>query len=387
VTFSDKAPADADDWQTQVAQVFAEGDVLARLEDGAVVQADQLIADNTRQTARLTGKPVRITRADARVKIERLDIADGGDRAQAVGPGEFQSIRPGRTDDDPRRTLTVRWSEGMKYDDPASTLDVRGKVEVEHSDRPTELNRLTADELALKLINASWQDTGGQDDAERKLLRELTARRNVVLLSTRWKTEARKIVAGRLRMSGPLLGFDIATEQARTRGAGSLLGEDYTDHKHDAKLGAIRVSGKGATLFSWTGRLLMDGRRADITFERDVNMTHRPADRDELIELRPGKLVADMTGLSGIVALSTSEIESLRIDHIEGVGAVQIRDAQRLISAHRLYYDGEAQTALLEAAPRRAVQVVKLDEPKPIRARQIIWDLARDRIEIERGGF
>jgi len=383
VTFKERPGEKPDDWQADVAEVTAAGKVVATLEDGTKVNAARLEADNAKQVARLLGEPLVIEREDAQLRARQLDITEGGKKAKTTGPGEFISIRPGKNADAATRKLNVRWTRTMVYDDAANTLDVQGHVDVEHSDHANEMNKLTASSLEIKLIKT---DEAGADD-ERKLLRSLTARKDVVLLSTRRRTAERQDVERRLRMSGPTLTFDNATERAEVVGPGSLLVEDYTPHKQDKRIGKVKVSGRGATLFTWIGRLVMDGRQTDIVFERKVNMTHRPVGTKDLIEMQSDRLTANMKGLTGLEAMSTSEVESMRIDHIEAIGAVQVRDAQRLVSAHRLYYSGENQTALLEAKGDRAVQIVKIDEPRPVKAGKIMWDLQRDRIEVLRGGY
>ena len=387
VTFAQSDKPDAEDWQADVDQVVAKGNVIATLDDGTRVEADELHAHNPKQTATLVGKPLRVVRDDAELRVRQLDILDGGQIATTTGPGQFLSIQRDKDDaNKPPRTIDVRWTKQMNYYEKANLLNVVGNVVVEHSDKPTEVDRMMARTMQLKLIDSDSPIAKPKDD-QRLLLREMTAEGDVVLMSTRWEEADHKKVMHRLRISGPKLVFDNATERATVIGPGSLLAEDYSPHKQDKNMGAVRVSGKGASLFTWTGSLTMDAAKTDIIFDRGVNMTHRPADSKQLIEMQADRLVADMEGLAGIETLSMSQTSSLWIDHIEATGGVQVRDSDRLISARRLYYEGDKQTALLEAGPDEYVQITKLDEPRPIRAQRIMWDLNRDRLEVLRGGF
>lgn len=131
----------------------------------------------------------------------------------------------------------------------------------------------------------------------------------------------------------------------------------------------------------------MDGSSTSLVMDGNVEMTHRPSANSPVLQMQTNRLTADMKGLGGIEALSASKTHKLDIDHIKAEGGVQLRDDKRLISAQHLYYDGATQTATLEAQAGRRVNVIQLDEPKPIRAQRIIWDLKKDRLEIEQPGY
>jgi len=384
VTFNE-TPIKGDQSRIDIATVRAGDGVTVAMEDGTKVTATTLNADNAAGTAVMTGEPVTIVQDDSEIRVARLRLERDGQVAHATGKGEFVMIEPATAGRPDGRRVQVRWTESMHYTEAGDRLDVAGGVVVEQSDKPTELNRLAAERLRIDLHDREQLAEAGVD--EESMLKKLTATDNVVVLATKWASPRRDTVETRLRISGPTLTFTDATEQVEVIGPGSMLIEDYRDAGNDEQLGAVTVSGKGATLFTWTGGMTLDGARTDVILSGAVNMTHKPADRDATLEMQAGRLVADMRGIGGLEVIDMSNVESMEVNSIEATGQVQVRDATRLITSHRLYYDGAEQTVLLEARPGRKVTIVKIDEPKPIRAGKVTWDLTRDRVEVDEVGY
>jgi hypothetical protein len=210
----------------------------------------------------------------------------------------------------------------------------------------------------------------------------------VVLLATRWTDPTQQQVNTRLRAAGPILEFDNRTETALINGPGSLLLEDYRQAPEEAIDRLVEVSGRGATLFTWTGRMELSGSQRELTINGQVQMTHQPAGDDkQLIELQTNRLTATMSGVGGLRIGQVSDVESVEIAHFQATGATQLRDPGRLISTHQLIYDAKADRVELLALPGRNVEIHRLDQVKPMRAARIIWHLAEDRVEIDQGGL
>ncbi len=394
VTFVNRPDIDRDTGKPRVdvGMLLAGGDVVLRTADGAEVRARQLEADNTTGAATLAGTPVTIQQDDSTLTVARMDITDRGGKAIARGDGRFVLDRPDPDDPDGAPSkLDVRWHKAMTYNRAANTIEVAGDVTAEQSDRADQLNRLSAESLLIEMI----RDAGEADDGEavealqdvaagQTVLKRLVADGKAVLLAQRWTDASQENLIHRLRLSAPRITYDHVTERVEAPGKGTLLLEDYSDDATAAKaIEAVPVTGRGATLFTWTGSLTMDAAAADVIFTRDVHMTHRPAESDQVMQMQAHRLVADMQTLGGLTAFQMSKAESLEIDHIEATGQVQLRDGRRMISAHRIHYDGPTQRAVLTALPDRHVQVIQLDQAKPIRARRITWDLGADRVEID----
>ncbi len=397
VQFAERSQIDRETGRPKidVAMLLAGGDVDLRTADGARIRAQQLEADNEAGTATLAGQPVVIEQDDVTMELARLDIAESGARAKARGAGRFLLDRPNADEPDtPASQLDVRWTDSMTYDRRADVVEVFGGVVADQSDRPDQLNRLTAGSLRIDLLDAA--DANEPARAERALggakggttaLQSLVARGDAVLLAQRWTSPARRKVHHRMRLGGSRISYDHTTERVEVPGKGTLLLEDYSEAGRGAPVKAVPISGRGATLFTWTGALTMDAAHADVLFVREVRMTHRPLDSDDVVELQAHRLEADIDSLGGLSAMQMSRARSLEVDHIEASGQVQLRDGRRVISANRIHYDGPTRRAVLTALPDRHVQVIQLDQPKPIRAKRITWDLANDRLELDEPGY
>lgn len=412
-------------------KIVAKGNVeLRMLAKDTRVYGDTLNADAAKGTAVLHGDPVRILRGGDKAKgikpeaeliVPKLNLERDGRVALAEGKGVFvwtqvkadaeppkKAGNPGDAPPEPdepkhKRRVKVTWTDRMRFDDSADLIQVYGKVVAEAEDAPDELNRLTASQMTLELIDprklaaaieiAPVNAVGAAPiDAglDRRQLKRLTARGDVVLLATKWADAKRDKVQTRVRMAGPLLVFNNITEQAQIIGPGSMLIEDRRPSKQEpTKTRATPISGRGATAFTWTQRLILDNIATDMTLEGDVQLTHQPADGESIVELKTQKLLADMESATAIRALGLTRSDAMVIRKVDATGSVQVRDhgSNRLVTSDRLIYSGLDETILLTADEGRKVNVVQLDKPKPVRAATIFWDLKNDTVEIRDAGF
>jgi hypothetical protein len=143
----------------------------------------------------------------------------------------------------------------------------------------------------------------------------------------------------------------------------------------------VQLSGRGATLFTWSERLELDEINKDMEIRGDVRMSHEAAGSDRFVELQTDRLVADMASLGEIRPLSETGADSLRINNFLADGSVQMRDGERIISSDELRYEGAERQIMLFAEGNNRVEIARLDEPKPLRAGAVRWDLDSDTIE------
>lgn len=383
------APPSDDEGGVRIAQAVATGNVSLQMSDGAMVHAPRLDADERTGRAVLSSvgdERVTIKQDNAALTVDKLVVTDRGARAEAAGAGEFTLIEPA---DDRRphgRTVRVTWTDGMTYREGGGTLDLVGNVVASSTDQPTHENRLSGRRMRLELADEAIAGVG---DAARQRLNRMKLDGDVVMLSTRWTDRTRDGVETRLRIGGPQLVFDNATERAVVTGAGSMLVEDYRRAgRGNTASGRVALSGRGATVFTWTGSMTMDGAKTDLILDRGVNMTHKPAgDATRLVEMQADKLVANMKDIGGLSALETSRVESMTVDAITATGSVQVRDAEKVITAESMRYEGDSETVTLTAPAGRDVVVANTNDPRPIRASKITWDLRLDRLSVDKPGY
>lgn len=393
----DKGKTDRLKFDSRVRHIWAEDEVKLTLDSGKTrIVADTLDADADKRTAALVGSPVTLRRGDSQLKALALNVAEDGRVAHGRGGGEFHYLE-GDAQDEPGQRVDVTWSGEMTYSDALNRITITGDVKARSSDKPTEQNSLTADQVTLELIDekvaeqlADKRPSSKSETPGHRVLKQITATGEAVLLATRYKDATRKRIDTRLRLNGPILSFNNVTEHAQIKGPGKLLVEDYrpvSPDKAKAK-SQVNISGRGATLFTWTGGMDMSGAEKAFSIHRGVRMTHQSTDKKQgLVELQCGKLFVAMSGLGGMRAVRMTENEKVDIDAFTAEQSVQLRDPKRLISCHQLRYEAARRTVRLSALPGRQVEIAQLDQPKPLRARSILWHLDKDRVEVLRAGY
>ncbi len=433
-------PGDADAMARDIKTVTATENFELRLRGGSIVRGVKLIADNITGNAELfgaAGSPVTVTQPaaapapgapakaahDSQLTVDHLTMENHGKLAHSSGPGKFTFTEADeRSAKDPAvvipgKHIRVNWTDKMLFEDAANTLQVFGNVVAESEDSPQELNRLTAAQVTLDLTSPPVKPIvapgavaqplaakPGPDAAmDRRQLRLMTAKQNVVLLSTKWADDTHQKVLTRLRISGETLTYQNETSIAQVPGPGSMLLEDYRPSTKPAApanpqppAAALQkrpaaMSGRGATLFTWTTQLTLDRGHSQMTIEGGTHMTHRPSENAGLMELECDKLVADTETDKSKVFLGGVE-ENLKLKQILADGRVQVRDHiglpdERMITAAKLLYTGADQTVLLTASPGRKVTISRNDQPKPLNAAVILWNLKADTLEVRDAGL
>jgi lipopolysaccharide export system protein LptA len=135
--------------------------------------------------------------------------------------------------------------------------------------------------------------------------------------------------------------------------------------------------------------MAMDATRHDLAIVGNVEMTHRPAGGQDIMELRTQRLTADMAQTRHIRAVGMTKVQSLDIRRIDADGNVQIRVSKGddLITADKMVYEGAPGHVTLTADENKRVIVARLSQPKPLRARAIRWNLKDDSFEIIDAGL
>lgn len=389
-----------------IVKVKARGHVVLS-EDNRTVRCNEMDADqpasNTAGTVRLIGAPVVISqnRANAadksplgEMQVIQLDLDKARRRATADGPGLL--IFSQAEKDGPDSRVRVTWQNSMVFDDQIHLIEVDGGIVAEREENPLATSRLTAGHATILLTDPEVERAINKAAAEAsglsiKLggsyhLSRISARDNVDLRLIQWLNPEHTFALSRLWITGPIMTYRQVDQSAQVIGPGKMLIEDYRPRaakKPDAAATSqARISGfsgPGASVFTWKTKLTLDGLRADMNMEGAVEMTHKPESASDAVNLQTERLTVDMKDLK---ANTLHSLRAQDIDHIAAIGAVQLRDAKRIISCDQLYYDGGPQTILLTAQPKRVVNVGYLNQARPIRAASVLWKLATDELEV-----
>lgn len=412
--------------------ITAEGDVHLILgkEKDSEIWADKLVADVPSNTATLYGtlkKPVVVLRYLPQPEMKRIQQTElrvatlnirriilPSKREGAViwtdGPGELTHKEPPdpAKPDQPLRDLIVRWNKSMRFSDETQRVDVEGNVLVESVESPLEVNNFQAKKMTLLLVDphavagVSVKELTG----DKRLLKEILAEGDVMVLATRYEDAARTKRLTSMQVKAPRLDFKNAERKASFIGPGSMLIEDYRPENDRDPLvrpgvGAApatpplvkapddsldkrgyQFSGRGSTLFTWTRSMVIEGERGVIEFLGDVKMVHKPYQKERYITLTTQRLRASMRETRAIAAARMTDMKSMEIDNIEAFDGVEIKDGDMQVTAHELAYDGKTEIVALRSIPPRKVVIVDLTKPEPIKASEVLWNRKEGKFEL-----
>jgi len=219
---------------------------------------------------------------------------------------------------------------------------------------------------------------------------------------------------------GPIIEYSDVSERLRVTGEGRMFFYDgRTDDDDDANENlndadgpneadhageedAVRFTGRGQTLFGWTGSLLLT-RREEMEIVDDVFIRHRPGaaaddggDGGEHrgasggsgdLDVWCARLVASIDARGDRVdVLRMSGASAGRLRTLELAGSVYIESGRHEIAANRLHYDAETAMALLSGSREAPVSVQRADLPTSFEAERMFWDLMTDTITVENPG-
>ncbi|MEM6551051.1 MAG: hypothetical protein AAF750_02755 [Planctomycetota bacterium] len=440
-------PSQPDDRpRVTITALTANGDVVYTGEsENLRITAETLIASPDDERLTLTGspgtptfagrpavpaRPATLTRGDDQLAGRLIVLDQPSQTATVTDAGSFTTLTQPDDPEDPTATLTVTWTRAMALNNLAGTARFEGAVNA-NTESKTDRSLLQTntldltfepdpDDTAIPATQPAIQPAT-QPDETRNRIRTATATGgpgpNNQALFTAQANDPAPPEAGqplrpdrRLRLAGPTLHFANADTQTLTvAGPGTMLLEDYRpppedraqeDQANRETANPANLTGRGATLFAWpeTGTMVLDATVNDMTLAGGARMVHRPhppntdaGDPKPLATLDADTLVIDLDDAGGLGPLSDGDEPSPQINTITAVGSVLIDHDPRRLSAHHLRYTADDQLLRLTADPDTPGSVVTVEDrnqPTPIRADSVLWNLLKDEIRATgtRGG-
>ncbi len=417
-------PTDSDEGDDQpIETLIATGDVKVNAEDPeAVLTGDRLVADAAADQLELFGDEQAPAVADANGAVVRgrhLIMVQKDQSLFVKGPGSFDApLDP----DAPDQRLTVAWTDGMNFHNLPGQAAFHGGVVAETKDG-FDVTQLRSGDLQLQLTPAEPEAGGEASSApasalaggDPRTIQQLVATSDVVFTSVTYPPVNPIDVrlglapaepeqpATRLTLKGPSLTFtndpDAGVERIDVPGPGLMLLEDYRPADgadpgpaSDNPAPLASFTGRGATLFVWSQRQVLDVAANDMTLTGNVTMRHNPIDNppdnpDGVLQLDADRLLVDLSETGGLAGLSgdadAGPAAQPEVENIEADGNVRITETDRTITADRLRYAATDRIAKLLADPGRVAEVVIDGQPTTLRARELWWHVDRNRFEIK----
>ncbi len=419
-------------------------DVQPEDSGGFAALAHLLVADAVKGEAELFGNATsmaRVMREDGELHGQRIVMYENSRQAHVPGPGSLTFVT-GRDASDPDAQpthLNVAWTQAMRYDDAAGLAVFVGDVAAATSSA-RDRTKLTSRELHLE-FEPRDQAQGmatllGGDRAIRKLTAtgsDAQPRADAVFLAMSYDgppDDPATHMDTRLRLAGPSIVFTNPDERVAVHGKGSMLVEDYRGlHRgpvasapvstnldptptaadtpppsppkappvpsglrppkpaaeKPARDQPVFITGKGQTLFTWTGSLQLDARNNDLLIKDDVMMLHKTPQSPSVVQINCDTLAADQETSEGggMSVWLAGDAPKPQVQTVKADGNVRIREGTTTIFADHAHYDGTSGGVDIFGDGRRLVTVQDEDEPLgQLTARRLRWRLADNRFEV-----
>ncbi|MCE9589784.1 MAG: hypothetical protein K8S99_04600 [Planctomycetes bacterium] len=362
----------------------------------------------------LPDKPARVERGESVLSGEHIVMGQASRSVHVIGPGRFafmslSSKVPGANAADaadPKRVLAiVNWDEAMHFADDVGLAQFTGRVRTQ-ARTDTQASRLLCDDLRLKFTHvdklagapagkpAAGDGLRDRMDNSDRAIQSVTARGNVFFEAERWEDKAQTQLVTRLTLTGDHMHFEEPREEVQVLSPGQMLFEDYRPDGKPAAAGAaaaaaaggaspVHFSGRGATLFKWKGRLVLDAYHNDMLMQDRVQMIHREPNKQEVVQLDCQNLLADLEATGGLGVWFSASSPQPKIKSILADRSVRLLADHRTINTDHMKYTGDDQTIILQADPGKMVEIIDDRDPTARYVREIRWDLLKNQASFE----
>jgi lipopolysaccharide export system protein LptA len=370
-------------------------------------QADELRANVPAKKVDLIGKEASITQGTSQIVGSVLNL-DGERRAIAVpGGGRFSTAR----EDGSAGLLAAEasWSRSMSYDDQTGILEALGDAKASGMPDEFTIDRLAADKVVVstRLITPRPDPAEGAKEPDKQ--REVDAlRAEMESPAARATVESRRYdgpvslasTAGRRverlwHLEGSTILADQNTGTLTVPAAGKALALDRraapegTLETADGRDALSNASGfRGTALFDWSGSMTFTRASGVLDLVSAAENTagvkitaDRPAD-GSLVFLQSDRATATILGLADI---SSAEMKGQLSDATATgnvFGRFKTAKSERELSAHTLAYDAAAAFLRVLAVEGGELSLLDTASGTPVKAAELTWDLAADRVEI-----
>ncbi|MEL7473732.1 MAG: hypothetical protein AAGK04_10485, partial [Planctomycetota bacterium] len=393
----------------EITNVLATGSPVEfdRGRDDLSVRTLQLVADTVRQRVRLQGADSFVCRRG--VEISGTQVAlDGLERsADVFGAGAFR--RYALTDG--ALGLDASWTSQMRFDDRKGLIEAFGNVRADAAAGAQRTDRLRAERLRIELspseptlanADAPAPDasgllgSGGFGDNAEPDLGDRAVRRAEAWGAVDDYPGGKPATFEARRYADPTVGPEPVPAEPRLERlmfiegnhiiadnaegaldvpiAGQMLLFDRAALDRDVREGSDNDR-RGRAHFTWDGSMRIEQRQGVATLRENVELRHRRETDTRTTVLQSESLVAEFDAEDD----ATPEGASLR--SVEAIGRAYAQSGDRELTAETLRYD--AMQAVIDAsAPAGDVTILDGANGRTIRAARLLWDLARDRVEI-----
>ncbi len=384
--------------------VLARDSVTFTGKDSLSAGADELRADVLSERVVLLGKSAFAAKGPTRVDGEVIKLSRASERIDVEGPGRFaHSGQTAGADAGGVVAATSQWAQSMSFDNVSGILEARGSTHSEIMPDTMTIDKIDADFIRVEIEPLAVKDPQsslpGPAQDQRKVIKAVARaapdRPEIATVESRkydtvvelGKTgkagveqlvylEGREILAdlalGTLDVPGK--GRSVVLDRRVTQGATPQPGP----------AGPLGGSSRGTALFDWAGSMHYTRRTGDLTFLGGAQLTHAREADGSTVYLEAQRVDAVVLGTDK--PGSSGGVQRGRLTKATGTGAVfgKLKSAtgERQLTSDRFLYDADLGTVRAWADESAEIIVYDSTTASPVRAAEILWDLARDRVEV-----
>jgi hypothetical protein len=386
---------------------FSSGAADAQSNRQIVAAADELRANIPLQQADLIGKEASITQQGSAIYGELIKLDGVAKSLKVQGPGHFEAM-PGEPGGKGLLAARASWGDSMSFDDTTGVLEALGGARASAMPDEFTIDTISAERVTVRTARKPAAEAtdkpaaGALNTGDREIV-SLTAEGSQAAPA---KAEARRYngvvnldsVADRRverlqYLEGSTIIADVAQGTLNVPGKGRSLVLDRTAAANSPVApSATPTSFRGTALFEWTDAMTFTRSSGVLDLKGaggGVKITSDNTRDDSVVFIQSDAANATLTGLDNLGKPTGQPGESsarAQLNKAEAIGSVFGRfksmGSERELNAHRAFYDATASLLTIEAKEGDEVSLFDAATATPVRAAELRWDLANDRVEI-----
>ncbi len=376
--------------ETVVRTADAQGTIQYTGPDQTTAQGDTLETDAINEAMTLLGAPAKVTQGGSSIVGDHINLNAQRRSIEVLGPGSFDHDIA-LEGDNPNALATghirATWKGSMRFDDAIGSIVCEDQVKVVSTPDPYTRDTLTAHRAQIQLTpNPTTDPIAGTNRTPNT--RELIAARiygyaplgqDPILAKIESRTydqDQPERVIGLIYLEGPQILADNQNQTLTIPAPGTLLIMDRAADNADDAAAQPSVAAPGLTRFTWQGRMNLDRAQGAARFTDQVLVRQKTISTGKIAQLNTDQLDARFE-----FGLQDQE-QSTRLLGVDAIGSVRFLFEGKELIADSALYNALTDSLFASAIDNKLVTLYDDNQPAPMSAKTMTWDLAKDRIEI-----
>ncbi len=369
----------------------AKGTIQYTGPDRTAAQGDTLRADALNETMTLLGTPAKVTQGGSSIVADHINLNAQRRSIEVLGPGSFDhdialdDAAPGAL---PTGHIRATWKGSMRFDDAIGSIVCEDQVKVVSTPDAYTRDTLLAHRAEIQLTPNPTTDpiaSAVPSNTRPANDRQLIAARiygyapfaqdpvHAKIESRTYDQDEPERVIGLIYLEGPQILADNQDQTLTVPAPGTLLIMDRAQDETSAQPSAAAL---GLTRFTWQGRMNLDRVQGSARFTDQVLVRQKTIATGKIAQLTTDELNARFE-----VGQQDQE-QSTRLLGVDALGSVRFLYQGKELIADSALYNALTDSLFASAIDNKLVTYYDDNQPAPMSARTMTWDLANDRIEI-----